>query len=220
MCLRLSELRRLGWPFARARATLQAAATSLTGRLRRSFEAASGAHALACRPLTKGGRSSGFVLLALGWNRWLALSLGSVSVSLRHLFCATLQAVQSRSIPPFEHPQRAQSIPTAGRTEAFQFEVRLALVAVLQGPKAVRPLAITHDVDGLGETPVARRADGLEIVESPENVVVPPRRESESKEYRLDDVAVTVGAEEPVHQKELTPAPLRRSDRQQLASTV
>ena len=94
------------------------------------------------------------------------------------------------SVPPLQHPQRAECVPTARRTEAFQFEVRLALPAVLQRPAAVGALGATDDVDRFAEAPVPRRVDGLEIIESAEDVVVPARREREAKEDGLDDVPV------------------------------
>src|SRR5206468_4312394 len=80
--------------------------------------------------------------------------------------------------------------------------------------------AATDDVDGLSEAPVARRVDGLEIVERAQDVVVPPWRESGTSEYGLDDFAGTVGAKEPVYQEELTAAALRGSHRAHAASTV
>src|SRR2546426_12754295 len=103
-------------------------------------------------------------------------------------------------VPPLEHPQRAESVPAARRPEAFELEIRLSPVRVFQRPAAVLAPAVTKDVDRLGEAPVARRVDGLESVESAEDVVVPPWRESETGEYRLDDLAGTMGAKEPVRQ--------------------
>ena len=45
---------------------------------------------------------------------------------------------------------------------------------ILQWPTAVIEPAAADDVDSLSEALVARRVDGLEIVESAEDVVVPP----------------------------------------------
>src|SRR5207247_7737945 len=101
-------------------------------------------------------------------------------------------------IPPLQHPQRAESVPAAPRAETLELEIGLPLVRVLQPPATVLALAATDDVDGLSEAPVARRVDGLEIVECAGDVVVPAWRESGTGEYRLDDFAGTVGAKEPV----------------------
>src|SRR5438105_4971281 len=81
----------------------------------------------------------------------------------------------SRSIPPLQHPQRAERVPAAGCAEPFQFEVGPALPAVLQRPAAILPPGAPDDLDRLGKTRVGRRVDGLEIIESAEDVVVPPR---------------------------------------------
>src|SRR5207244_4949063 len=88
-------------------------------------------------------------------------------------------------VPPLQHPQCAQRVPAARRARAFQLEVRLPLVRMLQRPAAVRALAALDDGDGVGEARVARRVDVLEIVESAEDVVVPAWRESEAREDRL-----------------------------------
>src|SRR5438105_3533360 len=111
--------------------------------------------------------------------------------------------------PLLQHPQGAECVPAARRAEAFQLEVRLPLVRVLQRPAAVLVLAVMDDVDGVGEARVARRVDGVEIVESAEDVVVSSWREREANEYGLDDFAGPVRAKEPVYQEELTAAPLR-----------
>src|SRR5262249_11122716 len=123
-------------------------------------------------------------------------------------------------IPPLQHPQRAERVPAAGRTEAFQFEVCLALPAVLQRPAAVAPPGVLNDLDRLGEALVARRTHGLEMVQGTEDVVVPPWREGETREYRLDDFTGAVGAKEPMHQQELTPAALRGPHRLPLAAAL
>src|SRR5207248_953399 len=98
--------------------------------------------------------------------------------------------------------------PTAGRADALQFEVGLALPAVLQRPTAVVASCAAHELDRLGQARVARRADGLEMVKGAEDVVVPARGKRESDKFRLDDFARAVGAEEPVHEKELAAAAL------------
>src|SRR5437588_1423728 len=89
-------------------------------------------------------------------------------------------SVSRTPIPPLQHPQRAEGVPAAGRAEPFKLEIRLPFVRVLQGPAPVLALAFAHDVDRLGEALIARRAHGLEIVESAEDVVVPPWRECEA----------------------------------------
>src|SRR6266516_62827 len=123
-------------------------------------------------------------------------------------------------IPPLQHPQRAEGVPTARRAESFEREIRLPLVRMLQRPAPVLALPATDDIDCLGEAPVARRVDGLEIVESAEDVVVPPWREREASEERLDDFAGPVGAKEPVYQEELAAAALRGPRRPDPASSV
>src|SRR5205807_6048555 len=101
-----------------------------------------------------------------------------------------------------------KGVPAAGPTEPFQFEVRLAPVAVRQRPTPILALAAAENLDRLGEARVARRVDNLEIIESAEDVVVPPRREREAKEDWLDDFASAVGAKEAVHEQEFTTAAL------------
>src|SRR5205807_675316 len=76
------------------------------------------------------------------------------------------------SLPPSQYPQRAKGVPAAGPTEPFQFEVRLAPVAVRQRPTPILALAAAENLDRLGEARVARRVDNLEIIESAEDVVV------------------------------------------------
>src|SRR5437773_671017 len=119
----------------------------------------------------------------------------------------------SPAFPPLQHAQRAEGVPTAGRTQSFQFKVGLALVAVLQRPAAVLAPSAADDVDRSAEALVTRRVDGLEVIESAEDVVGPARRERDAKEYGLDDVAGTLRAKEPVHQEELTATALRSPDR-------
>src|SRR5262249_28371350 len=89
-----------------------------------------------------------------------------------------------------------------------------------QCPAAVLALGALDYVHCVGEARVARRADGLEIVESAEDVVVPSWWEREANEYRLDNFAGAVRAKEPVHQKELTAATLRGPHRPHFASTA
>src|SRR5207249_3239557 len=79
------------------------------------------------------------------------------------------------AIPPSQHPPGPQRVPAAGFTKLFQFEVGLALVTILQRPSAVLALAAADNLDRLGEAWVSLRVDRLEIVQSAENVVVPPR---------------------------------------------
>jgi len=57
-------------------------------------------------------------------------------------------------------------------------------------------LPLADDVDGFGEVLVAWRLRALEVIESSENVVVPPREEDEAFEVGLDDVASPIGAKE------------------------
>ena len=87
--------------------------------------------------------------------------------------------------PPLQDPQRTKCVPAAGRAEAFEFKVRLAGVAVLEQPAAARLLARADDTNSLGEAMVARRVDSLKVVESPQDVVVPPWREGETGELGL-----------------------------------
>jgi hypothetical protein len=67
---------------------------------------------------------------------------------------------------------------------------------VLQRPAAVFALRAADDFDGFGETRVARGVDGLEVIEGAKNVVVPPGREREAEEKRLDDFAGAVRTKE------------------------
>src|SRR5258708_4476193 len=91
---------------------------------------------------------------------------------------------------------------------------------MLQGPAPVLAPALPYDLDRLGEALVARSVDGLEIVQRAEDVVVPPWGECEDSEYRLDDFAGAVRAEEPVHQQEFPAAALRGPHVPDFASTV
>jgi hypothetical protein len=91
---------------------------------------------------------------------------------------------------------------------------------MLQSPTAIRTPAGTDDVDRLGEALVARGVDGLEVVQRAKDVVVPPRRKGKAREDRIDDFAVPAGAEQPMLQEELTPAPLRDTHRAQFAPAV
>src|SRR5213596_2382798 len=107
-----------------------------------------------------------------------------------------------RLVPPSQHPPGPKRVPAAGHTDPFQFEVGLALVAILQRPSAVLALAVADNLDRLGEAWVRARVDRLEIVQSTEDVVVPPRREGEGKEDRLDHFATPMGANQPMHEEE------------------
>ena len=60
-------------------------------------------------------------------------------------------------------------------------------VRVLERPAPVCPAATTDEVDRLGQSFVARRANRLEIVERPQNVVMPPGWKHEPHEFGLDD---------------------------------
>src|SRR6266508_427895 len=126
--------------------------------------------------------------------------------------------------PPRSHhlgTRSARSVfPAARRAEALELEIRLPLVRVLPRPAAVLAPARTYDADGLGEAAVARRVDGLEIVDGAKDVVVPSWREGEPHEYGLDGLPGPVGAKEPVHQEELTAAALRGPHLQHFGSTA
>src|SRR5437762_1594815 len=127
----------------------------------------------------------------------------------------------SRSpVPPPQHAQRAQSIPAARRAEAFKLEIRLPFVRVFERPAPVLALPAADDVDCLGQARVARRIDGLEVVECAEDVVMPSGRKRKASECGLDDFAGTVGAKEPVYQEELPAELLRGPHFPDFASTV
>ena len=123
-------------------------------------------------------------------------------------------------LPPLEDPQRTERVPAARRAEAFQFEVRLTFVVVLQRPTTVGPPFRTHDVYGFGETRIARSVDRSEVVESSQDVVVPPRWERKTFELRFDDFAGTVGAKELMDEEEVTRHSLRSAHVLQFASAV
>lgn len=60
----------------------------------------------------------------------------------------------------------------------------------------------------------------MEVVESAQNVVMPPRWEGEPKKNRLDDGTGAMGAEQPVLQEEFPPAPLRSANGRKFVSAV
>ena len=124
------------------------------------------------------------------------------------------------AFPPLEHPQRAERIPAAGGAQALKFKVGLAFVSILQKPAAVPAPGGADDANRLGEARVPGSVDGLEVIEGAQDVVVPPRREGEANENRLDDLAGAIGAEEPVHEKEFPAAALRHADGAHIASPV
>src|SRR5574341_2212362 len=149
------------------------------------------------------------------------LSLHQVSGTLPHgIFPFPTIPSSLIALPPLEHPQRAKGIPPAGRTETFQLEVGLALVAVLQRPATVLALGAKEDADRFGKALVAGRAYGLEVIEGAEDIVVPPRREREAQEDGFDDLASAMGTKQPVHQQELAAAALRSPHRLHPAPTV
>src|SRR5438128_11778765 len=76
------------------------------------------------------------------------------------------------------------------------------------------------NADGVGQARIARRLNGLEIVERAENVVVPPRREGEAKEHRLDDFSRAMRAKQPMHEEEFPAPSLRLAHGPHFASTV
>ena len=78
-------------------------------------------------------------------------------------------------------------------------------------------LFVANEVNRLGKSLVARSIHGLEVVEGPQNVVVPPRREGEADKSRLDDGPGAMGAEQPVHEEELSTPPLGRANGRELA---
>src|SRR2546430_1567693 len=89
----------------------------------------------------------------------------------RPLSLTKRRAPEASAVPPFQYPQGAEGVPATGRANAFQFKKRLALEPVPQQPPAVPALAAADDVDRVGEAPVARRLDGLKVIEGPEDVI-------------------------------------------------
>jgi len=112
-------------------------------------------------------------------------------------------------MPPAEYTQGAQSVPAAGRAESLKLKISFPFVGVLQRPAAIFELAVVDDFDGFGEARITRGVDGLKVIERAENVVVPPGRKREAREFGLDDVAGAVRAKEPVEQQELAGTSLR-----------
>jgi hypothetical protein len=113
------------------------------------------------------------------------------------------------SVPPAEYTQGAERVPAAGRAESLKLKIGFPLVGVLQRPTAVFEPAAVNDFDGLGEARIARSVDSLEIIERAENVVVPPGRKGEAREFRLDDFAGAMRSEKAVKQQELAGTALR-----------
>src|SRR5262245_17324457 len=77
------------------------------------------------------------------------------------------------TVPPLQYPKCPEGIPAAGRAEAFQLEVGLALVAVLERPAAIVAPRASDDVNRLGEARIAGRLNGLEVIEGAKDIVVP-----------------------------------------------
>jgi hypothetical protein len=95
-----------------------------------------------------------------------------------------------------------------------------AFVVVLQRPAAVGSPAPIDEIDSFSQARVSRCPDGLEIVESSQNIVVPSRRKSKPLEFRLDDLTGAVRTKESVDQEELAAASLCKANLPNSSSAV
>src|SRR5699024_6393018 len=101
-----------------------------------------------------------------------------------------------RRCVPAQDPERAQRVPAAGPAVAvLEREVHQARMGVLEPPRAVVPPPSADDGDGPGAARVGRPADGAEVLEPSQHVVVPLGWERERQPVLVDDLT-RAGAQE------------------------
>ena len=81
------------------------------------------------------------------------------------------------SVPPAQHPKRAEGVPAARRAHALEIEVDAARMDAVQQPPAVGLPFGLHDRDRLGHPGIGVRAGVPEVVQRAQHVVVPVVRE-------------------------------------------
>lgn len=133
----------------------------------------------------------------------LAFLLGCVAACTSHFSQPSRQLVvfrPSTSFPPLQNTQGAKSVPPAGGTLAFYFEIDFTLEGVLKTPSSVLLPLFTNDVNRLGDARISLGVDVLEEVEPSEDIVVPPWRKRKFQKDGLDNGPGAVRSKQPVHQ--------------------
>jgi hypothetical protein len=78
----------------------------------------------------------------------------------------------------------------------------------MQTPAAVLAPPAADNINGFGHTPVAKRIHCAEVIQGPQDIVMPPGRERNAYKLRIHDSARTVGSKKPVGKQKI-PAALR-----------
>src|SRR5690242_12133541 len=88
---------------------------------------------------------------------------------------------------PPKHAQGAQAVPAARLAGVpFQLEVDGTRMRVLERPASRRvPLGL-DDVEGFGDAFVGSDGGAAQVIEAPQDVVVPPRRKRDPGPFRFD----------------------------------
>src|SRR5204862_4252774 len=77
---------------------------------------------------------------------------------------------------PAQHAERPKGVPAARLAgAAFHFEVHRTRMRILERPSPVLVALLRHQIDRLGDALVWREARSAQVVESPQDVVVPAR---------------------------------------------
>src|SRR2546423_9668271 len=88
----------------------------------------------------------------------------------------TNHAEASRRTRPAQHTERSKGVPAARLAgAAFHLEVHRTRMRVLERPPPVLVALLRHQIDRLGDALVWREARSAQVVESPQDVVVPAR---------------------------------------------
>lgn len=116
--------------------------------------------------------------------------------------------LERSTVPPLEHAEGAKCVPATGGADFFHLEKNCARVTILQKPASVGLSPFADDLDSLLQAIIAFSVAVPEIVERPEDVVVPPGRKREPRPRRLDHCAGAVRTEQPVTQQEFPAARL------------
>ena len=135
------------------------------------------------------------------------------------------------SVPPLEHPERAEGVPAARRAHAaLKIEVDLTRMDPVEQPAAVGLPLRLHDFHCLRHPGIRVRARPPEVVERAQHVVVPVVRKSEVEIRRLDDLAGALAAEQAAFEQVLLAAapglrapadpPVARSNSSRPSSTL
>src|SRR5436190_1261985 len=100
------------------------------------------------------------------------------------LFMASIY--RRKGVPPAQNANGSQRVPAARFTgAALQLDVRRTRMRVLERPAALLVALRSHQLDGLGRAPVGGDAGPPQVVQTPEDVVVPARGERQLRPGRL-----------------------------------